>query len=609
MKRYILLLLTFTLMGCVPMTGAETAPLRDDPNIQLAIAGAQLTGTAQAWSMQQVAWTVTAQSWTPTPSVTPSLTPSPTLTFTPTVDVTGTMAVEYMNQEIADLQRENVRKEATNTVLAWLPYIVLALAIGLAFFFGYIGAKRLAHITVKKDEKGDAPIIFDVVKHRGIDSDKNPNFQSGTPDVRDILWNAFEQWLEKNHGIQPVQPRNTAERQDEVTRRDQATDHQARTKVTSAAVSRLLESHGLNKTADVFPALSDGNTPSFFPLPEWSLMEKYAFEPNKPFPYAGIQSAPAMIDINENPHVAVIGPTGTGKSRYGLRPFICSAVASRNQVIVIGDMVDYAIFGVHPNVTLVPVESLENEKQAEQYVGTLRVIMEEMGRRWSLLTEKGVSTWERAGGNNTVIVLDELGVAIELLEMSKNKEISQWAKVALSVLVKKGRKAGMNIVFSSQRAIGLQNLLSQVETFVFRVNSSNEERWALGESGVGATDLQKGYFVSRVGGVVQKVGSFQPSDEQVGNFLMNHRVDAYDKPQWIENLALPTAPAADALPEPNPRSDIEQLAETIRGQWTPDMSKRAIGALLGKQYGGAWASKIDQMVEYLKSNQNLEGAM
>ena len=120
-----LILLSLVLAGCVPVTGAETAPTRDDPNIQLAIAGAQLTGTAQAWSMQQVAWTVTAQSWTPTPSVTPSMTPSPTLTLTPTVDVTGTMAVEYMNQEIADLQRENVRKEATNTVLAWLPYIVL----------------------------------------------------------------------------------------------------------------------------------------------------------------------------------------------------------------------------------------------------------------------------------------------------------------------------------------------------------------------------------------------------------------------------------------------------------------------------------------------------
>ena len=70
MKK-ILILLSLILAGCVPMTGAETAPLRDDPNIQLAIAGAQLTGTAQAWSMQQVAWTVTAQSWTPTPSVTP----------------------------------------------------------------------------------------------------------------------------------------------------------------------------------------------------------------------------------------------------------------------------------------------------------------------------------------------------------------------------------------------------------------------------------------------------------------------------------------------------------------------------------------------------------
>ena len=133
--RLAILVCVVWMAGCVP----AQAPSRQDgdPNIQLAIAGAQLTGTAQAWDMQLVAWTVTAQSWTPTASITPSPTLTPTISPTPTVDVTGTMAVEFMNAELADLERQNKRKDATNTVMAWLPYLVFGLFVGLAVFFGY----------------------------------------------------------------------------------------------------------------------------------------------------------------------------------------------------------------------------------------------------------------------------------------------------------------------------------------------------------------------------------------------------------------------------------------------------------------------------------------
>ena len=72
MKRLSIFILSIAMLGCAPVTGAGTAPLQNDPNIQLAIAGAQLTGTAQAFEMQVVGWTVTAQSWTSTPSPVPT---------------------------------------------------------------------------------------------------------------------------------------------------------------------------------------------------------------------------------------------------------------------------------------------------------------------------------------------------------------------------------------------------------------------------------------------------------------------------------------------------------------------------------------------------------
>jgi hypothetical protein len=46
--------------------------------------------------------------------------------------------------------------------------------------------------------------------------------------------------------------------------------------------------------------------------------------------------------------------------------------------------------------------------------------------------------------------------------------------------------------------------------------------------------------------------------------------------------------------------EITQLAESIRAQWTPGMSKRAVSKLLGKSYGGAtWTYKVDRVIEHL----------
>jgi len=54
-----------------------------------------------------------------------------------------------------------------------------------------------------------------------------------------------------------------------------------------------------------------------------------------------------------------------------------------------------------------------------------------------------------------------------------------------------------------------------------------------------------------------------------------------------------------AAAEQEPPNEIVRLADSILDEWHPDMSKRAVGRLLGKTYAGAWAAKIDQIIEYL----------
>jgi hypothetical protein len=62
--------------------------------------------------------------------------------------------------------------------------------------------------------------------------------------------------------------------------------------------------------------------------------------------------------------------------------------------------------------------------------------------------------------------------------------------------------------------------------------------------------------------------------------------------QYIEQFEAHTAP----IPQKN---EIAEMAESIRAQWSPGMSKRAVARLFNKTYGGAWASKIDRIIEYL----------
>lgn len=605
MKR-IFILTMLLVAGCAPATATAG---QDDPNVGLAVAQmeaaryqAQLTSTAQAFDWMQVGWTATAQSWTPTPSMTPVPTSTPSVTPTPTVDVTQTLAVAQAEAQMTKIALENQREQSTNAARAWLPYFVAVLALGLAGFFVYVGVRRIAIVpTPIHDGTGKPVPMFNVIDGVVMDADRNPNGMG-------VMSRKYVQSL----------PRISEERQAMVTATAQAVDGRSRSKVQSEALRRLLASQGVPVGKSLpAPANSNVNSTSFdgfnasFPLPGWELMESFDFSPNKPILYGGRGNEGAFIDINKNPHVAVIGPTGTGKSRYCLRPFVCSSVASGNQVIVLGDMVDFAVFQVHPNVTLVPVENLMNNEDAKRYVSSLQVILDEMMRRWQKLTEMGVSTWERAGGTNTVVVLDELGVAIELLEKNRNtRDLASWAEGILSVLVKKGRKAGINIIFSSQRAVGLQNLLSQVETFVFRVNSSSEERWAFGESGFGATNLGSGYFLSRVGGVVNTVGSFQPTDEQVGNFLLEHKVEAFEKPKWIDgvfgdavNKIEPTAESKSLPVSDITEEEVKQIIELTR----KGLSVSAIIRSIWNVTGGSKYLRLKDEVEGYQKHVLTEG--
>lgn len=601
------------LAGCAPAVATSPSV---DPNVQLAIAQAQLTSTSQALQIQVIGWTATAQSWTPTPSLTPVPTSTPTITFTPTVDVPATMIMVNAQAEMTRVALETERESNTNKAKAWLPYLVSILATCLSGFLGFVGVKRISFVTVKKDEKGDAPLVFDVVKHRITDSDKNPNFQSGTPDMRDILWNAFEQWLEKNHGIQPVQPRNTANRQDIVTERDQQTDQKARTKVTKAALDKFMKEHALNSTAAPMPTAITAPVVSEddinMPLPPWDFIKQWDGS-SKPlgFGRAGLITAKAA-----SPHILISGKTGSGKTIYMMRTLTAAALAKGSQVINIGySNAGYGVFERHVNFHNVQLPD------PRYVIDCLDQVYNELKDRKVLIGGDMVE-WEYWPGGQPPrpfldVHLDELGNMAEDIYIGYGPSLTKELWSYISRIANEGRKVGIRFVAALQdpTAKSMDLRFRRNCTLVaFRQGDMDQSRAFLGTAG--AEQLSIGHFMASLDSLVIG-GGFSPTDIEILEYLANSPVRAVEKPKWIEGVThlvdgnqLPVQDeplqiieptSTESLPSAKPVDEIVEMAERIRAQWSPTMSVRHVAIkLLGfPQNGGAYGTKAEKVIAYL----------
>jgi hypothetical protein len=196
-------------------------------------------------------------------------------------------------------------------------------------------------------------------------------------------------------------------------------------------------------------------------------------------------------------------------------------------VVIIGKSADYWPFENHPNVALATVRDLTNEAEAAKYEQYLRSIVEEMNRRDEYLTRERKSTWEQAGQPGTVVVLDELTNALDLMPRDNRLTCRRY----LNGLTREGRKVGLHVVFAAQRAVGIREVITQVGKAVFFVEDAQESRFALGMPG--AEKLQEGYFYAQLG-QEQLVGAFEPSDEEIRLFLEKRPVRELGKPAFIE---------------------------------------------------------------------------
>lgn len=615
MKKYIYFaFFAYLLFGCAPATvsvssykaptidpyaaAAQAAQTAQAAQSEAEYYGSQLTATAQApivaitstaaaWAMEQeyaaatqqsrmatetAAYTSTAMSWTATPNAT----------------MTAVFAMSYSEatQIANDIQIDNLQVErarTTNTMRAMSGYVVGILVLVVGLMFGITFAKKLAVMAVPQDEFGKPQAMLDVVEGVVVSANRLTN---GTGSIR--------------HADLKLLPAITAERQDATTNRDQLVDL-SRAKLPK----RLIEAQSLNFLPE--PTAEETKAEQNFLLPSWDLINGWD---GKGLPYYTANGL-EVIDIDQYPHLSVIGKTGEGKSRRFIRPLVACALAAGHKVVMIGKSADYWPFEKHPNAKLLKISQVTRPEQALRYADILRAIVAEMNRRDDVLTANHHSTWTHAGHSLTYIVLDELGNALRLMD----SDTSRQCRTLTEGLVSEGRKAGFNLVLANQRATGMAGILSQTGKAIFRIEPDEEKAH---KSLMGASVLHEGYFLAKFG-PPKIAGAFEPTDDEIAKFLASRPVKQLDDDDWIDvdpigQSQLPARDDAGLLSAPlivpndeqvsdvSPVSEVERLAESIRGQWADGMSKSAVSRLLGKPYGGSsWTLRVDEVIKLLSS--------
>lgn len=559
-----------------------------------------ITQTAAAFQMEQMFAEATAASISATETVAVTQT---AMAWTPTPNATSTMVAVLVEAEatrianetrLSDLEVEGAR--ATNLIRAISVYVIGFAALVAALIWSIGLARKYSIYAVPTNEHGDkASIVLDGVV---MDPDRLTN-------------GAGELTKSYVRGL----PAITAERQDAVTSHDQMIDLKARTKVTNAALEKLLKSQGIAQalpapTTNQLAAADVSEDELNLPLPPWDFIRDWDGT-SKPLGFGrkGLITAKAA-----SPHILISGKTGSGKTIYMMRTLTAASLAKGSQVINIGySNAGYGVFEKHVNFHNVQLPD------PRYVVECLAQVYDELKERKTLIGGEMVE-WEYWPGGQPPrpfldVMLDELGNMAEDIYSGHGPALTKELWSYISRIANEGRKVGIRFVAALQdpTAKSMDLRFRRNCTLVaFRQGDMDQSRAFLGTSG--AEQLSVGHFMASLDSLVLG-GGFSPTDAEILDYLAKSPVRAVEKPKWIEGvvrsvdgkqlpakeepLRISEPTASESLPA-KPVDEIAEMAERIRAQWSPTMSGRQVANLLGlSQYGGSLKTKTDKVIAYL----------
>ncbi|MCB8923977.1 MAG: hypothetical protein H6662_20545 [Ardenticatenaceae bacterium] len=279
-----------------------------------------------------------------------------------------------------------------------------------------------------------------------------------------------------------------------------------------------------------------------------------------------------VADPEAYPHLLMAGTSGSGKTRFGLRPLITSALASGWQVAIYDRSgLDFLPFQQHPNAH--PV-LLEDPSHAIDHLALLYEVIQE---RFIVLRQAGVSTWGRLPhppAPRILAVMDEFANLADALPTNERRELWRGARM----IAAEGRKAGVHLALALQdpthKSLDLR-IRRNCLPLSFRVKDGDASRVILGAGG--AEQLPPRQFLTVMDQLLRGV-AFAPSDEEIRSFLAARPVAPHPAPSWLETDAIPAT--ASHLQE-------DAIEEQIRALLGQGWSLRAVQRDLFGYTGGA----------------------
>ena len=279
-----------------------------------------------------------------------------------------------------------------------------------------------------------------------------------------------------------------------------------------------------------------------------------------------------VADPEAYPHLLMAGTSGSGKTRFGLRPLITSALASGWQVAIYDRSgLDFLPFQQHPNAHAV---LLEDPSHA---IDHLALLYEVIQRRFVTLREAGISTWGRLPhppAPRILAVMDEFANLADALPTNERRELWRGARM----IAAEGRKAGVHLALALQdpthKSLDLR-IRRNCLPLSFRVKDGDASRVILGTGG--AEQLPPRQFLTVMDQLLRGV-AFAPSDEEICSFLAARPVAPYPAPSWLET---------DAIPVTTSRQQEDEIEQQIRALLGQGWSLRAVQRELFGYTGGA----------------------
>lgn len=258
----------------------------------------------------------------------------------------------------------------------------------------------------------------------------------------------------------------------------------------------------------------------------------------------GLTSAGLLTaDPETQPHLLVAGTTGSGKTRYGLRPAIAGALASGWQVAILDRSgLDFLPFERHPNCQLI---TLDNPEDAIGYLAAFFLLVQ---ARLRILRDNQASTWSRlpSAEPRQLVVMDEFSNLADSLDNTGRDELWRQARMVAA----EGRKAGCHLAIALQdptaRSIDLR-IRRNMTPLSFRVRDDSASRVILNSGG--AESLAARQFMTVIGADLIRGVAFSPSDADLTDFMDAHPAGTLPSPAWLDGRSMRTVSPQDSQAE------------------------------------------------------------